>query len=335
MDAPKILNMNLWNELENAIADNRTECRQYLALTSDSSWLDLMTEYATFLSFVYQKQYKGYLVVSDQVRNRLIQFFPNVSLPGISDLPCHFEPVEVVKDISMTNDTFDRVTAKSRRAANLVLENQPGKFSVILVHRKVMRYEFQFHATYDQVVKRSLHIVDRNRPMISKDRPRVFVGVQIKRLDVNSNEEWLSSKEYYFKAMEMFRARYGRNCVFILSSDDLLWAHNCFSELSDVVFTDQIAKEHVPAKIFDFMVLTQCNHTIVSHGSLGIWGAFLGDGDVIAPDSVYFGTPSLIRTIMASGFFSNWQTIIDPSFISNPNKILVQHFENLLPNSFV
>lgn len=262
IEPPKILSFNTQhNDIHLTDHENRTNCQMFLALDTESSWLDLVGEYATFLSFVYQNRYKNRLVLSDQVRTSLTEFFPNITLPGISELPCHFEPFEEL-NISLGNQTFETET-KQFKKKNLLIKTQTKKFSLILNHRKVLRYELQFHAQHDEVVRRSLLRVDRNMPMISKDRPRVFVGVQIKRLDVDLKTEWLSTKEYYFKAMEVLRARYGRNCVFIIIADDPVWAHAVFSSFSDVVFSDQIAREHVPPHLFDFILLTKCNHTII------------------------------------------------------------------------
>ncbi|XP_014650653.1 PREDICTED: galactoside 2-alpha-L-fucosyltransferase 2-like [Ceratotherium simum simum] len=110
-----------------------------------------------------------------------------------------------------------------------------------------------------------------------------FVGVHVRRGDYVHvmPRVWkgvLADRGYLRQALDWFRARY-RSPVFVVTSDDMAWCRqNINSSLRDVVFAGS-GRQGSPAK--DFALLTQCNHTIITVGTFGIWAAYLAGGDTV------------------------------------------------------
>lgn len=65
----------------------------------------------------------------------------------------------------------------------------------------------------------------------------------------------------------------------MVTSDDMSWCRqNIDCSFGDVVFADS-GLQGLPTK--DFALLTQCNHTVLTVGTFGIWAAYLTGGDTL------------------------------------------------------
>ena len=107
----------------------------------------------------------------------------------------------------------------------------------------------------------------------------------------------IADKGYIENAMNWYRTRYGR-VIFVVVSDDIPWCRENIRE-ADVVFS------HYTEAIIDIAILSLCNHSIITGGSFGWWGAWLAGGDV-----VYFkGYPrpgSWLDTQIQDYYFEHW-----------------------------
>uniref|UniRef100_A0A8C9MBZ8 L-Fucosyltransferase n=1 Tax=Panthera tigris altaica TaxID=74533 RepID=A0A8C9MBZ8_PANTA len=80
------------------------------------------------------------------------------------------------------------------------------------------------------------------------------------------------------RALGWFRARH-RAPVFVVTSNGMAWCReNIDASRGDVVFAGN-GLQGSPAK--DFALLTQCNHSVITVGTFGIWAAYLAGGDTI------------------------------------------------------
>ncbi|XP_053462424.1 galactoside 2-alpha-L-fucosyltransferase SEC1-like isoform X2 [Nycticebus coucang] len=110
-----------------------------------------------------------------------------------------------------------------------------------------------------------------------------FVGVHVRRGDYVRvmPQVWkgvLADQGYLRQAMDWFRARY-RTPVFVVTSDDMAWCRESInSSLGDVVFAGN-GLQGSPVK--DFALLMQCNHSIITVGTFGIWAAYLAGGNTV------------------------------------------------------
>ncbi|ELU10696.1 hypothetical protein CAPTEDRAFT_99760 [Capitella teleta] len=107
-----------------------------------------------------------------------------------------------------------------------------------------------------------------------------FIGVHVRRGDFLSEENRkqgyvAATAKYFDRAMRYFESRF-KEIVFIVTSDDPAWCQeNIGSDKSTVVISSWM---DLPSH--DMCLLSKCNHTIVSVGTFGWWGAWLAGGDV-------------------------------------------------------
>ncbi|XP_059132816.1 galactoside alpha-(1,2)-fucosyltransferase 2 isoform X2 [Peromyscus eremicus] len=118
---------------------------------------------------------------------------------------------------------------------------------------------------------------------VNGSQPSTFVGVHVRRGDYvhvmpNVWKGVVADRGYLEQALDRFRARYP-SPVFVVTSNGMAWCkENIDASRGDVVFAGN-GIEGSPAK--DFALLTQCNHTIMTIGTFGIWAAYLAGGDTI------------------------------------------------------
>ena len=139
------------------------------------------------------------------------------------------------------------------------------------------------HFVFDKYyVKKAEKFFRKKVPEELQDVSVVRVGVHIRRGDMMSQEKvdygyTVADRKYIESAMKYFRDKYSK-IVFIIVSEDHDWFKEEFGEseeMDNVVFS----KESKPA--VDMAILSMCNHTIITVGSFGWWGAWLANGTTI------------------------------------------------------
>ncbi len=119
-------------------------------------------------------------------------------------------------------------------------------------------------------------------PKRLQDPSVIRVGVHIRRSDHMSPEKvnfgyTVADKPYIEQAMKYFRDKYPK-LVFIVCSEDHTWFKEEIGDsktIPDVIFS----VGNSPA--VDMAILSQCNHSIITVGSFGWWGAWLANGTTI------------------------------------------------------
>jgi len=108
-----------------------------------------------------------------------------------------------------------------------------------------------------------------------------FVGIHIRRGDFleSYNVEkgyTVADNVYISKAMRYFKGKYG-NVIFVVCSDDMEWSvANTKITSSYVVYS-----RFKSAPYHDMSLLSRCNHSIITVGTFGWWGAWLAGGDTV------------------------------------------------------
>lgn len=122
-----------------------------------------------------------------------------------------------------------------------------------------------------------------------------FVGVHNRRTDlmdhIRKNFKTSDIEELgvnYFKdAFDYFRDQYD-NVAFIYASDDMAWGYQNLKSINDLHFLgagqilDADKKQegiNLDATAFDFALLVNCNHTIITRGTFSTWIALLAGGE--------------------------------------------------------
>ena len=118
-----------------------------------------------------------------------------------------------------------------------------------------------------------------NSKIKASSLPKTFVGVHVRRGDVATRGAWESGrvaapKEYIFHAMQYYRTHFS-NVHFIVCSNDIHWCTDNIPEGKDVTFS--LSKDEQ----FDLVLLSQCDHSIMTVGTFGWWGSWLANGTVV------------------------------------------------------
>lgn len=111
-----------------------------------------------------------------------------------------------------------------------------------------------------------------------KAKGRPLVGVHVRRSDMASARELrrgynVATPEYMKKALNYFRNN-TKNPLFVIVSDDRQWT-SIHAKGPDVVYAGTGRPES------DMAILSLCNHTIITSGSFGWWGAYLNNGKTV------------------------------------------------------
>lgn len=135
-----------------------------------------------------------------------------------------------------------------------------------------------------------------------------LVGLHVRRGDMALYSSFLlgystASSEYLDNAMAYFTERYNNSrLLFILCSDDFEWCEDNVKERGTPIFRMERASDAV-----HLAVLASCNHTIMTVGSFGWWGAWLAGGTTIYYKNFPRPASPLATDFLAQDYFyPNW-----------------------------
>ena len=133
-----------------------------------------------------------------------------------------------------------------------------------------IRKSFTIKPEYLNVAKTFLKSHSRNN--------KTLIGVHVRRGDFLTERSKIKGrvvvdKNYLRKAMYFFRTQH-KDALFVIVSNDIKWCKDNMQG-NDVVFS--IFTE----PIHDMAILSLCNHTVMSTGTFGWWGAWLAGGTVV------------------------------------------------------
>lgn len=136
--------------------------------------------------------------------------------------------------------------------------------------KQKVRKSFKFKADFRDKAQKVLTSLDIGR--------NLTIGVHVRRSDMNSKRELsrgynVATKEYFVKAFKYFRDKF-KHLLFLVVSDDLNW---CRSSIKG----DDVRFVATGSAGSDMALLSQCNHSVISTGSFGWWGAYLTGGEVV------------------------------------------------------
>ncbi|XP_007536022.2 galactoside alpha-(1,2)-fucosyltransferase 2 [Erinaceus europaeus] len=119
--------------------------------------------------------------------------------------------------------------------------------------------------------------------MVNGSQPSTFVGVHVRRGDYVHimPKVWkgvVADRGYLQQALAWFRTHHS-SPLFVVTSNDMAWCQvNIDASRGDVVFAGN-GLEGSPGR--DFALLMQCNHTIMTIGTFGVWAGYLTGGQTI------------------------------------------------------
>ena len=106
----------------------------------------------------------------------------------------------------------------------------------------------------------------------------VHVGIHVRRGDlvnkgIRSLGYMVAPSDYYAHAMDYFRKMF-QKVLFVVCSDDIPW-------VKEKLKSDRIVFSEKHSHLVDLAILASCNHTIMSVGTFGWWGAWLAGGQTV------------------------------------------------------
>ncbi|XP_074056091.1 galactoside alpha-(1,2)-fucosyltransferase 2-like [Macrotis lagotis] len=226
-----------------------------------------MGEYATLFALAKLNGHQAY--ISPEMHNYLAPIF-RITLPVL--------PTSVAQQIPWQNYALHDWMSEEYLHIDgdyVSLTGFPCSWTFYHHLREEIRREFTLHDHIRKEAQAYLWGIKKNQT--------TFVGVHVRRGDYVyvMPQLWkgvVADKGYLEQAMNQFRARYN-DALFVVTSNDMAWCwDNIDNTKGDVIFAGD-GKEGSPEK--DFALLTQCNHTIMTIGTFGIWAAYLVGGETI------------------------------------------------------
>ena len=150
-----------------------------------------------------------------------------------------------------------------------------------------IRSEFVFRPEYREHVDTIFRTVREND---KSGKETVFVGVHSRRTDyVAFSKKMLKKsvvgKTYFLEGMEYFQEEFPEHKVYFMAvSDDMKWMGKHLGNIEGVVLAGSAGAGDSgldPIGV-DLCILASCDHSIVSQGQFGQWGAFLAAGDIFS-----------------------------------------------------
>ena len=159
-------------------------------------------------------------------------------------------------------------------------------------HRDSIREQFTFHPDIQQVVESFLHDTyakwckthltgSSENEVATKVQ---FISIHVRRGDYKLQESirkgyTIADEVYISKAINYYQRMFD-DVVFVVVSDDIAWCKENIQDLSTNVFFSPFAMEERSDEI-DLCLLSRCNHSIITTGTFGWWGAYLAAGKTV------------------------------------------------------
>ncbi|XP_069176481.1 galactoside alpha-(1,2)-fucosyltransferase 1-like [Procambarus clarkii] len=267
--------------------DNQHDCSlPYVTINSAGRLGNKITEYLSLS--VIRKVFGVRVAIAQGMSDTLVAIFPKLSLP-VATGECYPRVTHSESFAKLYMKLFAK-SADSRALDDTQLYPYPLQQSVyvkdfpcpshILI---TMRDHFRQEFTFNQRVlrKAKVQVAAALQALNTALRDATIVTVHVRRTDYlahvkNYYKQSPVKDVYYQRAFNFFRNR-THNPVFVVTSDDPEWCKNNFKD-KDIVY----AGGRDP--VVDLAVLALGDHHIITDGTFGFSGAFLGKGIIVYPE---------------------------------------------------
>lgn len=184
--------------------------------------------------------------------------------------------------VERKSNAFDSRTFTLNFMKNIALDGFFQSWRYFDHVRSDVRKQFQFRSTIVAAVN---DFLKESAVLVPGVLEPTYVGVHIRRgdfLDAQNVKAGYTVADASFvkRAMRYFEKKFER-IVFVVCSDDIEWStHNVRTAREDdsVVVFSRFASVS-PA--YDLALLSHCNHSIITVGTFGWWGAWLAGGQTV------------------------------------------------------
>eukprot|EP00094_Tigriopus_californicus_P002305 TCALIF_02225-PA protein Name:"Similar to FUT2 Galactoside 2-alpha-L-fucosyltransferase 2 (Bos taurus)" AED:0.15 eAED:0.15 QI:0/0.6/0.33/1/1/1/6/394/436 len=150
--------------------------------------------------------------------------------------------------------------------------------------RSVLQFRPEILEAVDTKMTKIATKFRQKHPTIDQAALITWIGIHNRRTDFN-NFAWQKhgltpfEEEYFVEAMDYYRERFGEAVIFLYVSDDMKWGRlNLMNPKRDLFFVGKGKTEDEDEIAFDMTLLAQCNHSIYTRGTFGIWTAAMAGG---------------------------------------------------------
>ena len=159
---------------------------------------------------------------------------------------------------------------------------------------KTLRAQFVFAS---KVRRRADTLYARVLAKGSLKMPPTVVGVHVRRGDIMKLKKFnLPTASYYLKAMRYFKQQ-TRNVNFVVVSNDIKWCKTNLNVYPRMAFFSN------NSAAVDLALLSSCQHTIISVGTFGWWGAWLAGGSVVYFDNFISKSSEIFGAFNPSDYY--------------------------------
>jgi len=155
-----------------------------------------------------------------------------------------------------------------------------GYFNHLKYYKHVIRDLAQNHFRFlDAILREADDFLRRSIAGFNVSTSDVAViAVHIRRTDmlrikVNAGQGAdVAGRDYFRHAVSFFNSLFKNKTMYVVCSDDLVWAMGNFVTENPTVFSVGHTAN------VDFAILSRCNHSIITMGTYGMWSAYMAGG---------------------------------------------------------
>ena len=212
-----------------------------------------------------------------QINNRTLVLSPQYINKVKKLLDVSYLPI----NIANTPKGVEVVQKTTHTKYNATIENLKDK-DLIVGYVQVMRYFLPFESDIRNmfVIKKEL-VISTQKILHSFAANSTFIGIHIRRGDMASKArvamgQVIPRAKYLEKAMAYFLSNYS-NVQFVVCSDDIRWSKQNIKNGPGYNVYYSVGK----SAEWDMTLLAQCNHSIMTVGTFGWWGAWFAGGETV------------------------------------------------------
>ena len=159
--------------------------------------------------------------------------------------------------------------------------------AMLTAYGTFIRKEFVFRPEYQEHVDNIFRTIKKND---KSGKEIIFVGLHSRRTDYLAFSKKMLKKSvvgktYFLEGIEYFQEEFPESQVYFMAvSDDMRWMAKHLGGIEGIVLAGSAggADTGLDPIGVDLCILASCNHSIVSQGQFGQWGAFLAAGDIFS-----------------------------------------------------
>lgn len=200
--------------------------------------------------------------------SRVAKIFKITTTSNIVERYCKSLPA--IKEHNDLYATYDPSMVNVKKTEDIRVGSYLQSWKYFASCKDSLRKQLQFQANIKDKVNKIMRRILQNKQRSSV----TLVGVHNRRGDMVNNKLGfqVATPDYFAKAVKYFENHF-TDIIFVVTSNDIPWCKNNMPKNSTFVYV------HNEPEI-DIAVLAECDHTIMTVGTFGWWGAWLAGGNV-------------------------------------------------------